>query len=263
MEYYAGLFDAEGCISLTPMGSIKVRLNNTRKSIPDLFQKRFGGTIYKETKTAKTMWNWYLNAENIVDFCSQIIPYSRIKRKQLELLLSYKNSNRVTRRENRKDIIHRIASYKKPLQVSHEYFTNPDSIIPDEPFFKWLAGFIEGDGSIRIYSQSHNHDVFTTNVAISNTFAEPILYVFQRIQGGITLVKSHPHNMWRWVCSEKAVKPLLISLMPYLYVMKEQAQLILDFLEIKYSKNPTHKYTYDQINSIRDIVNKVKHLNSL
>lgn len=263
MEYYAGLFDAEGCVSLMTSGHMRIRLNNTRKEVPELFQTSFGGTIYKEPRESnKTIWSWYLTPEEVENFCVKMIPYCVVKRKQLELLLFYKRSARLERREIRKEFVHKISAEKKPIKVGREYFFDTNSINPDNSFYKWLAGFIEGDGSIRIYEQSFEETRFTTCIGASNTFPEPIQYINQRIFGNLTLVKSPPHDMWKWICSERSVKETLVNIIPFLHIKKEEALIILDFIGIKESKKRNERYSFDQINAIRDMITKVKHLNS-
>lgn len=263
MEYYAGLFDAEGCVSLTPGGSIKIRLNNTNKEVPTLFKERFGGTIYTEiSRKNKTIFSWYLNADNFENFCKNIIPHSLVKKEQLETLFHYKNSSRLKRREIRKDIVHQIASSKKPLQVKKDYFGYCNTLQADASFYKWLAGFIEGDGSIRIHENHIKPGLFSTQIGAGNIFPEPIRVIYQRIKGSLTQSNIVPHVMWKWICSESAVKSLLTEIYPYLISKKRQAKLVLDFLKIKESKKHNDAYTHEQVNQIRSIISEIKHYNS-
>jgi hypothetical protein len=263
MEYYAGLFDAEGCVSLTPGGSIKVRLNNTNELVPNLFKEKFGGTVYKESKRKKkTIFSWYLNSENFNNFCSNIIPYSFVKKQQLELLFNYRNSSRLQRRETRKNIVSIISSLKKPIQVSKDYFGESSFITPDPTFYKWFAGFIEGDGSIRLHENNHVPFLFSTQIGAGNTFPEPIKIIHQRIKGSLTKANSPPHVFWKWVCSENCVPDLLNNILPYMITKKKQALLIMDFIEIKKSKHRNERYSFSQGNQIRDIIAQIKHLNS-
>ena len=264
MEYYAGMFDAEGCVSLTPEGSVKIRLNNTWEDVPNLFKEKFGGIVYKEPhRKKKIIYSWYLNSENTNEFCNQMTPRCLVKGMQLQLIFDYRNSTRVIRREIRPDTVHAIASLKKPIQVNKDFFCNPCTIIPDESFYKWLAGFIEGDGSIRLYEQSGAPNVFSTYIGASNTFADPIQHIYQRINGGITRTKQPPHLMWKWCCAEKSAKSLLISLIPHLRVKKNAAELVLEFIKIRETRGWHEPYTHDQINRIRDIISTIKHYNSL
>lgn len=263
MEYFAGLFDAEGCVSLTPGGSIKVRLNNTNEAVPNLFKDKFGGTVYKESKRKhKVIYSWYLNAENFNNFCDQILPYSLVKKEQMEILFNYKNSSRVQRREIRRQVVSRISDLKKPKQVSIDYFGDPGCIHPDETFYKWFAGFIEGDGSIRLHENRNIPFLFSTQIGAGNTFPYPIKFVHQRIKGSLTKALSPPHDFWKWVCSENEVPKLISNILPHLITKKAQCLLILDFIKIKLSKHRRDKYTFEQGNQIREIIAQIKHLNS-
>lgn len=264
MEYYSGLFDAEGCVCLSPSGSVKIRICNTVEKIPEMFRERFGGSVYKSDaiRNKKPIWSWYLGSKGFISFCQQIIPHCLIKRNQLELLVAYSHFRGSERRSIRPQVVRKISEWKNPPQVTREFFCNPASIEPTPSFYKWLAGFIEGDGSLRLHEKSKGVEIFSTSVGAVNTFPEAIRFIYQRIRGSIACTNSSPHKIaWRWICSEQCVENLCHELSEHLQVKREQCHLILDFLEIKKSKRRNDRYTPNQIAWIRSLVQEIQHLN--
>ena len=53
MNYLAGIFDAEGWVSLTPLGHCIIGVEIAHKPTVELFQKHFNGKIYKPIRKSK------------------------------------------------------------------------------------------------------------------------------------------------------------------------------------------------------------------
>ena len=90
-----------------------------------------------------------------------------------------------------------------------------------KPTDAYLAGYLDADGCVRFSTGS-------PRVEITSVFPW-ILEEYQMKWGGSlrTLTSPNERQLWRWTaCGDKAEK-CLIDLLPFLYVKKAQAQLIL------------------------------------
>ena len=96
LAYCAGLFDGEGCITLTKGGEsnyrLRLKISSTDYSVLTWLQEHFGGSINlsrKETDNNKELWDWYCKTEDQVVFLFGILPYTIIKRAQIIEALNY------------------------------------------------------------------------------------------------------------------------------------------------------------------------------
>jgi hypothetical protein len=92
LSYAAGLFDGEGCVLFyirrdhTIIYAVEVA-NCDRRAL-DWLQANFGGRINVKTMRRKhTLGMWTLNGPRATVFAKAILPYSILKREQLELFI--------------------------------------------------------------------------------------------------------------------------------------------------------------------------------
>ncbi len=86
-EYWAGLFDGEGCVMITNMGRVQVSVTQKNPEVLQILHKEFGGHIYvKSSKILDPISHWKATGkgESLV-FLSAIYPYSIIKKKEIEI----------------------------------------------------------------------------------------------------------------------------------------------------------------------------------
>jgi len=97
----------------------------------------------------------------------------------------------------------------------------------------YLAGLIDGEGSIHAYlGKAH---IFNTKVAICNTHKPTIDWVQQQINGHIqTTLKGYQYNRNHnkncatvFISKIPDIKILLLAVLPYLKIKKEQATIML------------------------------------
>jgi len=99
LEYLAGFFDAEGCISIPQRkGGLACGVNGTYPKIKvetegrrelSLFKKRFGGNLSKGTRG---LWVWTItNKDEILQFIKKIEPFLYLKKKQIKLMKEFLN----------------------------------------------------------------------------------------------------------------------------------------------------------------------------
>ena len=99
-EYLAGLFDGEGCVSTTNQRkcvskaaaiSFRIALSTTHIAAAELFLERYGGYLYENTyhhsqnRRYRKQYRWALGGSpQVLMFVEDVLPYSIIKRPQLE-----------------------------------------------------------------------------------------------------------------------------------------------------------------------------------
>lgn len=267
MEYFAGLFDAEGYVTLGKDGRFQIGTEVTNEEIPNLFKEKFGGNIYRRKRTGRKQTYTWVIATNF-DFCFNFIdlisPKSIIKSNQLTRLKDYLGMSREQRSIYRQAISHQIADFKKPLPLTKEHILDACPKKPDEAFWKWLAGFFDGDGNFCVYEYlGKKSKIFDSWISVFNTHGNAISYVLDHVHGSISSYKGAKYPIWKWVCSQKNSQLVCESFYPFLRIKRNQCELLMEFLEIQKTKKRNTSYSFDQINRIRDIINQIKHLNSL
>ncbi len=107
--YIAGLFDGEGCITLskvsrikerhkTPTFTLRARIRMTDKNIVNWLHTTIGGNYYDARNSigrklkcpnSKPYYEWGVACRNAIDFLIQIYPYLKVKRLQTEIAFKF------------------------------------------------------------------------------------------------------------------------------------------------------------------------------
>jgi hypothetical protein len=266
--YFAGLFDAEGYVSLCPNGSFTIAIEMSNEEIPNLFKKHFQGSIYerKRDKRKKT-WIWKINSisDQALFFINTIKPYSIIKINQLDRLGDYLDQPRKYRKETRAITCRTLKDFKQPgpLQLHHIL---PPIEKPIEPhFFEWLAGFIDGDGNFvcnEYIDKRNDEKYFSHQISVSNIFLEAICYINDRIPGCISHLNRGKNMLYKWTCKRNFEKFLCDGIYPFLKLKKSQCNLFMEFITFP-KKIRNIPYIIKDRNRMYTIINEIKHLNSL
>lgn len=268
MEYFAGLFDAEGYVSLSSSGHFQVAIEITSQETANLLQKEFEGKVYsRKRKNRKPTWTWIIatNRNSCLSFLQKVIPFCVIKKTQLLRLQDYLESPRDFRKEIRKEVIKQLSNLKKPIPLTKKQINVTPTLQPADDFYKWLGGFLDGDGNVCIYEYKSPKGtiIFDSWIGVFNIHPDVIHFVQQRIKGSISQYKGSKFPIWKWVCPSKESKKFCEDILPYVKMKKEAIKLVLEFLSIKETKIREKSYSFEQINRIRDIITQIKHLNSL
>ena len=263
MEYFAGLFDAEGYVTLTNQGNYLIGMEMTNETVINLLKNTFGGVVDKRKRDdRRNTWAWRLSAKEIQNFIDQIKPYSIIKLPQIEALQTYLDQPREERRKNRSNFVSLISNFKKP-----EIPRSPlNQIYPEisEPFFKWLAGMMDGDGNFCIYETLNKGKwtQFQSYVGVFNVFIEPIQFIKDHLGGTVTSLKKTKNPIWKWIPNQKNIPFICESVLPYLIIKKELCKIVLSYHKMKKS-NRFIQYTDSEKGFIRDSIRQIKHHNTL
>ena len=272
MHYFAGLFDADGYISLSSSGSFTIAMEKANEECINIFQSTFGGSIYKRTRKTTPTYAWRLNGgtEKAIEFIDSIAHLCYVKREVLLQLRSYLKQSREQRRESRKSYVHTIKALREYRIMTKEEMKIATYLTPSEEFFKWFAGFMDGDGNFSVFEyQNGQRRSFDSWIGAFNTCPWAIIHINSHIHGSISSYKGIKLPVWKWVCSQKESEFVCKSLLPYLIGKKEQCRLVLDYLEINQKrliglKRGQHAIPVSDKDSvvIRDIIKQIKHLNS-
>lgn len=97
--------------------------------------------------------------------------------------------------------------------------------------YAYIAGIIDGEGSIQVYKHEKGTSWFDLEVGVSNNDKQICEYLKQKIGGCLFAVKAtKSHNLsFRWCCKCQMAKRLLEKLIPFLIAKKNQAILAVDF----------------------------------
>jgi hypothetical protein len=137
---------------------------------------------------------------------------------------------------------HHTEEFKKKLSerarlqnFKRQYDLQPlKAIIPSGNDIVYLAGFCDADGSIRFTRQNGKPRPF---IAFYNTNQEVINWIFNKFGGAGSI---QYHNKGRLMVqsvrldSAKDVYFVVRALLPFLIVKKEDALMVINFLETKY-----------------------------
>ena len=105
--------------------------------------------------------------------------------------------------------------------------------------YAYLAGIIDGEGTIRVNRTTHRHYVgqdYQYDAAISVGMTNRnVIEILSKYLGAKMYIERVPENrkqIYRWVVSGNRIIPkILKKILPYLIVKKKQAELVLMFCE--------------------------------
>lgn len=85
-EYWAGFFDGEGSVSITNGGRVQVVASQKYPEVLNLMKLDFGGHVYHQGQKYSFGYNWKVcDKKRITNFLNAVLPYSIVKKKEIEL----------------------------------------------------------------------------------------------------------------------------------------------------------------------------------
>lgn len=94
-EYFAGLFDGEGCVHITTKTvdryeRLVVQVGMTDERPIKALAERFGGAVRQYVlPSGRTRFTWSKNGKNAVEFLRAIRPHSLVKGEQIDSALVF------------------------------------------------------------------------------------------------------------------------------------------------------------------------------
>lgn len=139
--YAAGLFDGEGCVDIynastskaSKSPSFMLRVNITQKDglIMNWLQDNFGGNVQLSKRPTTYIYRWDIRSQAAVRFLTYILPFVKIKKKQVELALEFEGAkgkywetlkgHQGFRQLSAKEIEYRIAIKERLKKMKREY----------------------------------------------------------------------------------------------------------------------------------------------
>jgi hypothetical protein len=92
LEYIAGFFDGEGCVTVGKNGSLALGIVNT--SLPTLLgiQEAVGGSVTsRKQKVNKPQYVWRVYGQEALSVCDKLLPFSLEKYDQLKYGIEWMN----------------------------------------------------------------------------------------------------------------------------------------------------------------------------
>lgn len=125
VAYTAGFVDGEGCIGLRiSKGRTDVRLDvsiaNTNRQVLILLQKRWGGALHlmrKESVTRKRAWYLRISGYEALGLLKRIEPFMIVKRKQVELALTWETLPRFVSKGRGSKMSARMRTLRKKMAM--------------------------------------------------------------------------------------------------------------------------------------------------
>ena len=91
LPYFAGFFDADGCVVLTKKGLVAAQVGQKHRAICDALQKAFAGTV--AGCRTRAQFTWAAFGKNGMAFFEAVLPFLVLKKRQVEIVRSYKLSD--------------------------------------------------------------------------------------------------------------------------------------------------------------------------
>jgi hypothetical protein len=237
--YLAGLIDGEGNIGVyrckNQKGywgySINLSVSNKDKRLMNYLIKHFGGSFKPGTRSFN--WEPHGGKERIKSLLLSVLDSLIIKKEQAKLCLSFIDlGNKIIPdiRENfyfKSKILNSGSS--KSIGLMHN--TKSD--------FSYLAALIDGEGSLRIIkTKQYNANGYCYHKVINITNCSRALMEYLVLHFGGIFKPKHSANenyipAFRWtIFGNEIQENLLLAILPYLILKKQEANLILQFIRL-------------------------------
>lgn len=228
-HYVAGVVDAEGCICVTGDHYTKLRfgIGNTDLRLMKWLVRNFGSTISKTKRQSVRLgdhfyYGWGLWGKKREWFFQGILPHVMLKRRQLEFALEYLNLEGSPNIEKRLLIKSKIAKFNASYAMVPKIKSSQDAA-------KYVAGFLDGDGTIFISPKTGIADV-----GISSRSKFLIDWLIQNF-GGKRIDSNAPmgQKFYIWKIYDYSTREkFLLRILPYLVLKREQAKLALKAIRL-------------------------------
>lgn len=106
--------------------------------------------------------------------------------------------------------------------------------------FAWAAGFLDGEGCLLLDKHKNNNKTesfysYYPRIAVTQIYTKPLDKLSRMFQGNVILSRSANGNnrtLYRWdISGSQRCKYVLTNTLPYLLVKKDQALVLLEYIE--------------------------------
>jgi len=274
LAYLAGLFDAEGSISVIastyktqkgkmPRFDLSVSIVNTDKKVLQwILSLGFGGLItemQRPKENHKQCYHYLVRDNAALNFLKALLPYLRIKEEQARLAVAFqirKNAQRklwnryepipVFELRNRRILKHLISS-------SDDVFVSKE----DSHYLHYIAGFFDGEGCILINKSKGEWNKqrsprYSLRVTLTQKFSACLTWV-AGFFGGYVFKHQAGKQGHHWLITDNKARYFLEAILPYLRVKQQQAEIGVDFVKHKVSSGMQYRDgAWASITRVRD-----------
>lgn len=218
MWWAGGILDGDGCVVIRQSGTVLVAIKQAAKGklLLHHFQALFGGNVYRAGRTVSVRhqapFQWELAGAAAKAFCLRIAPYTRLKRRQLELAATVPANPKglACVRETQSQLRYALKDLK----------AQPHERIRDEVGvpYAYAAGLVDTDGSLDLEP--------TPRIIVTQKYPAIVDWFRETFGGGVYAYKNRAAHEWK-VTGTKAVT-VLERMAPYMLAKLEQARVILE-----------------------------------
>ena len=140
--------------------------------------------------------------------------------------------------------------------------TKEAASIDEKEKLAYLAGLIDGEGTITLLPTYPDRGIYATYLIVSNSDENLMNWLVKNFGGVIKELKSRKEGskpVFNWILRTKKAAELIEKCYPYLIVKKLQAEVIFEYRKTLCKPHPT---TVEIINKRRELVEKIREMNT-
>lgn len=271
LSYLAGIIDGEGTIGIFKHKQayrITLKVANTSEQLIIYLHENFGGNKmgpYNDKKeNHKDMFEWHCTSRKAIEIIEKVKPYLIVKNTQAALAIqaweeTFKNSySRNGPNRIQKYVIDKREEYYQQMKLLNFRGKNEGEEESDKNKRKtqiiskqdvnsetkevascYLAGIIDGEGTIGIYKNSQSYQIL---LQVNNTSEELMTWLKWNFNGNLNGPYKEKKLNWKdryeWRCFSNDAIKIVKNVEQYLIIKQEQANLAID------AWNNTFKISY-------------------
>jgi hypothetical protein len=240
-SYFAGFFDGDGCISVSPGTGFCL---DTHQSAPygqttaprvlEELQRYYGGTIYachqteEEKKTKKPMWMWTVPGQLARRAVQDVAAYGIIKRPQAQLVLEHfahvpkDNAQLKFNRRTVNDLKDQITEMKSLEQYGKVPIDPARLTVP------YIAGLADAEGCLSLGSTTSTRT--QEMLEIAQFSCPPLLEAIKAKYSEQAYIRRAYDAHWTVQWRGTGANRMLTVLRPHLIVKRDQADHVLQYM---------------------------------
>jgi len=278
IAYAAGLFDAEGSISIYERRQkhnpyphsfyqLEVNLTSTHWPTANWFKNNFGGSISRDKRKKKPCFFWQTRSNIAANFLRKIILDLRVKKLQAELALQFQREQGKNKGYYKitPELCQRRRQFKNQIMALNRNV--PFTEFPNENKIAYTAGLLDGDGSIFISANKPRgfSPVHYLRIGIGICNQSIVVWLRNNFGGMVQIEKGH--TGWGdkpfsgWTIGRNRAENILRQILPHLRIKKSQAELALQFQKEKKRCNQTKQLTTEDLEEREQFRRRMKALN--